>query len=157
MRRDVLQILRSNGFRAKPLPDLVPLKRIAILAGLGVYGKNSIVLSPKYGLWLRFEGVITDAELPIDRPLNKDLCGKCERCVKACPAKALKPYVLDSYRCLVGHGGGSLSKEKMAGLRKKYEPRLTPNTYVMCRMCQLVCPFTTAERRKNTISPRGSR
>lgn len=91
MRRDALQILRSRGFRANPVPDLVPLKRIAILAGLGVYGKNSIVLSQKYGLWLRFEGVVTDAELPLDRPLDKDLCGKCERCVRACPAKALKP------------------------------------------------------------------
>jgi epoxyqueuosine reductase QueG len=157
MRRDVLQILRNQGFRANPLPDLVPLKRIAILAGLGVYGKNSVVLSPKYGLWLRLEGVITDAELPIDKPLNKDLCGKCERCVKACPAKALKPYVLDSYRCLVGYGGGSLSKEKMSALRKRFEPRLTPNTYVMCRVCQMVCPFTTAERRKNTLSPQRSR
>lgn len=152
MRRDVLQILRDNGYRAIPLPALVPIKRIAILAGLGVYGKNSMVLSSRHGLWLRLEAVVTDAELPVDRPMDKDLCGSCTRCVKACPAKALKPYVLDPTKCLIDMSLMKNPPKTYDKLRERFEPQLTPNTHVMCTMCQKACPYTTKERRNNSIS-----
>jgi ferredoxin len=151
MRRDVLQILRENGYKAIPLPALVPIKRIAILAGFGAYGKNSMVLSPRHGLWLRLEAVVTDAGLPIDRPINRDLCGSCIRCVRACPAKALKPYILDPSRCLVDMSLMKNPPKQFDKLRHRFEPQLTPNTHVMCTMCQKACPYTTKERRSNSI------
>ena len=151
MRRDVLQILRENGYKAAPLPALVAIKRIAILAGIGVYGKNSMVLSPRHGLWLRFEAVVTNAELPVDRPINRDLCGSCTRCVRACPAKALKPYVLDQNRCLIDMSLMKNPPKDFEKVRHRFEPQLTPNTHVMCTMCQKVCPYTTKQRRSNSI------
>jgi len=151
MRRDVLQILREDGYKAAPVPGLVPLKRVAVLAGIGAYGKNSMIISPRHGPWLRFEGVITDAELPLDKPFTRDLCGKCNKCVRACPTKALKPYVVMPERCLVDVSLRRRPPPKLEKIRRRIEPQLTPRTHVMCTVCQRVCPHTSAERRRNQI------
>ena len=152
MRRDVLQILREEGYKAWPVPGLVPLKRAAILAGIGAYGKNSMILSPKHGLWLRFEAVVTDAELPVDRAFSKDLCGSCTRCMRACPTKAIKPYVLDANRCLVDVSLRVNPPKALEKIRGRHEYQLTPRTHVMCTVCQKACPHTTVDRRRNSFS-----
>jgi len=84
-----------------------------------------MVLSSRHGLWLRLEAVVTDAELPVDRPMDRDLCGSCTRCVKACPAKALKPYVLDPTKCLIDMSLMKNPPKKYDKLREKFEPQLT--------------------------------
>ena len=152
MRRDALQILREEGYKAMPIPALASMKRLAILAGIGAYGKNSMVLSPRHGLWLRLEGVVTDAELPLDRPFDRNLCGSCNKCVKACPTKALKPYVLDADRCLVDVSLRKNPPRNLEKIRRRVEHQITPRTHVMCTVCQRVCPYTSAERRKNRIT-----
>ena len=151
MRREVIQILRDNGFKAAPVHWLVPLKRLAILAGIGAYAKNSMILSPKHGLWLRFEAVVTDAKLPIDQPFSKDLCGRCTRCVRACPTKAIKPYVLTPERCLIDVSERDNPPRELEKIRRRIEVQITPNAHVMCTVCQKVCPYTTAERRRNQL------
>ena len=157
MRRDMLQMLREEGYKASPLPGLVPLKRVAVLAGLGAYGKNSMILSPKHGLWLRLEAVVTDAEMPIDKPFSRDLCRGCTRCMRACPTKAIKPYVLDADRCLVDVSLRMSPPPKLEKIRGKHELQLTPRTHVMCTVCQKACPYTTPERRRNSFSHRPGR
>ena len=157
MQEVVISMLEKEGYQAIKLPELVPHKRLASLAGFGSYGKNSMILSPKYGLWLRFYTVATDADIQKSKPFTKDLCGKCERCIKACPVKAIKPYVLDSFKCLVHQMELEDPPEEFWEYQKKYVPRLTPNTYRMCTVCQKVCPYTTSERRKNTISSASDR
>ncbi len=152
MRRDVLQILRESGYKAWPVPGLVPLKRVAVLAGLGAYGKNSMLLSPKHGLWLRLEAVVTDAELPVDKPFSRDLCGSCTRCVRACPTRAIKPYVLDPDRCLIDVSLRMRPPKALEKVRGRYELQLTPRTHVMCTICQKACRYTTADRRRNSFS-----
>lgn len=151
MRREVIQILRDSGYKASPAHWLVPLKRLAILAGLGAYAKNSMVLSPKHGLWLRLEAVVTDAELPIDKPFSKDLCGRCTRCIRACPTKAIKPYVLTPERCLIDVSERENPPRELEKIRRKVEIQITPNAHVMCTVCQKVCPYTSTERRKNQL------
>lgn len=151
MVRDAISLLRRNGFKASLLPDYVNLKRIAVLAGIGAFGKNSLIISPRHGPWLRFHALATDAELPLDKPFTRDLCGRCTRCVRACPVGALKPYVVDSERCLVG---ANLREPVPAELKRylpKYEPQITPRTHVMCTVCQLACPYTPPERRRNVV------
>ncbi|HJX04950.1 MAG TPA: 4Fe-4S double cluster binding domain-containing protein [Thermoplasmata archaeon] len=150
--RDMIDILKEEGYSGVIQPETVPRKRIAVAAGIGAYGKNSMILSEKYGLSLRLEIIVTDAPLVPDKPFKKDLCGDCVRCVKSCPAKAIvKPYVLDPLRCFVYLDEMGTKDEALRNVHEKFVRRLTPNTYVMCTICQMACPYTSAQRRKSVI------
>lgn len=149
--RDIILELRGFGYRAAYPSELSSHKRLAILAGIGAYGKNSLVISPKHGPWLRFGMVVTDAQLPIDKPFTKDLCGRCRRCVGACPAGALKPFQVDADRCIVGASIRTKVPPSMLPLIRQNEPRITPRSHVMCTKCQIVCPYTSPQRRRNVV------
>lgn len=158
IRREVAQKLRDLGYKAAyPYERTAPnsYKRVFRLAGIGAFGKNSLIISPRYGPWLRFGYLLTNAELEPDKPFSKDLCGDCERCLKACPVGALKPYVVDDEKCLVGLHILPRIPSKYRAALAKYEPQLTPMTHVMCTRCQIVCPYTSEQRRKNVIMCRG--
>jgi epoxyqueuosine reductase len=148
------RFLEKEGYRVVyPYAVSAPnsYKRVLRLAGIGAFGKNSLIITPKYGPWLRFGYFLTDAELEPDNPFEGDLCKSCNRCVEACPVGALKPYVVDPERCLVGvHTRAHVSK-RLKQVLDKYEPQLTPRTHVMCTRCQLVCPYTSALRRRNVV------
>lgn len=152
--RDLIEVLSDEGYKGVIPPESVPRKPIAVLAGIGAYGKNSMILTEEYGLSLRLEVVITDAPLKKDSPFEKDLCTDCDRCVRSCPTRALKPYVLDVDRCLVHITETGTSDTELRKIVDKQALWLTPNTIVMCTICQMVCPFTSAERRKNTVKRR---
>ena len=152
--RDLIRLLRGEGYRANCLSELASYKRLAILAGIGAYGKNSLVISPRHGPWLRLGAVATDAELPLDEPFARDLCGRCRRCVDACPAKALTAYVVDSNRCLVGASIRKVVPKRLKPLLSANEPQLTTRTHIMCTKCQQACRYTTLERRKSSYSGR---
>jgi ferredoxin len=155
IRRDVAQFLREEGYEAVfPYETSAPnsYKRVLSLAGIGSFGKNSLIISPKYGPWLRFSYLLTDAPLEPDEPFEEDLCGDCDLCVEACPVDALKPYVVDADRCLVNVHMRPRVPKAMRTALDEYEPQLTPATHVMCTRCQIVCPYTSARRRKNVIS-----
>jgi ferredoxin len=149
--RELIHLLRNEGHHAAFATNMIHHKSVASLAGLGSYGKNSLIISPKHGPWLRFGIVVTSAELPVDRPFEKDLCEGCNKCVKACPSGALEPYVVDPDRCLVGVGELDDPPREFRPLLKEHQLALTPMTHVMCTRCQMVCPYTPPERRKMVI------
>jgi epoxyqueuosine reductase len=94
--------LRGAGYLAEVLCDDNRLvdRAAAVRAGLGWWGKNTMVLAPRFGPWLLFGSVVTNALLEPDRPMGRD-CGSCEACLPACPTGALvAPGVLDARRCL---------------------------------------------------------
>jgi epoxyqueuosine reductase QueG len=64
-------------------------RHAALLAGLGTFGVNNTLLTPEYGPRVRFGSVLTAAVLPADPLFPEDLCTRCMRCVRACPAGAL--------------------------------------------------------------------
>ena len=83
----------------------------AAKSGLGFIGKNSMLISRTHGNWLFLAAVLTTLEFESDEPVRKDaggretepglLCGKCSRCMDACPTQALpKPGVVDARRCI---------------------------------------------------------
>ncbi len=93
--------IRKHGFRAKPLAASdrtdtkgikgdFPHKTAATRAGLGWIGKNCQLITRRFGPWIRLGTVFTDMKLPDGNPFNRDYCGRCVRCVYACPAGALK-------------------------------------------------------------------
>ena len=67
----------------------ISLKHAAEIAGLGVIGKNYLLLNPQYGSLLWLSAVLTDAELAPDEKVSPALCAGCNKCVEACPAGAL--------------------------------------------------------------------
>jgi epoxyqueuosine reductase QueG len=153
MQKEVIHALKEAGFKAIALPELVTHKRAALLAGIGAYGKNSMIINPKYGLTLRFYGVITNARLRLSKPSQEDLCQDCERCVLACPTKVLRPYVMtDPRKCLVDMRESKSANKKYRKMIERHEPMLTPNSWKMCTVCQMVCPFTPKDRKLGRIS-----
>lgn len=92
--------LRSRGFRSLALAasartDPVrikgdfPHKTAATRAGLGWIGRHCQLITRRFGSWVRLGTVFTDMAQPCGPPLEKDFCGRCMRCVEACPADAL--------------------------------------------------------------------
>lgn len=95
-------LLTNAGYRAEVLADDNRLvdRAAAVRAGVGWWGKNTMVLRPKDGPWVLLGSVVTDAVLPVDEPMERG-CGTCTACLPACPTGALvAPGVLDARRCI---------------------------------------------------------
>ena len=91
----------SRGFRARALAasertDKVnikgefPHKTAATRAGLGWIGRHCQLITRRFGSWIRLGTVFTDMVLAFGKPIERSFCGRCMRCVEACPAKALQ-------------------------------------------------------------------
>src|SRR5680860_1212019 len=108
-------------------------KPIARRSGVGWYGKNGIIITERFGSWVVLGEIITELELGIDEPLQRD-CSDCTICIDSCPTKAMvSPYVIDRTKCLQ-----FISERPMnvpLTFREKWEDRLYG-----CTTCQEVCP-----------------
>jgi epoxyqueuosine reductase len=67
-----------------------PHKTAATRAGLGWVGRHCQVITRPFGSWVRLGTVFTDLALPCGPPVERHYCGRCRRCVEACPAGALQ-------------------------------------------------------------------
>ncbi len=108
-------LLVTAGHRAEILIDDNRLvdRAAAVRAGVGWWGKSTMVLAPGAGPWLVLGSIVTDAELATTAPMVRD-CGTCVACLPACPTGALvEPGVLDATRCLAywAQTGGSIPLE----------------------------------------------
>ena len=100
--QEAAAVLRDAGHRAEILVDDSRLvdRAAAVRAGVGWWGKNTMVLAPGHGPWLLLGSIVTDAELRASEPMVRD-CGTCDACLPACPTGALvAPGILDARRCL---------------------------------------------------------
>lgn len=80
----------------EPRPDsraLMPHKTIATLSGLGWIGKNSLLITERYGSAVRISSVLTDAPLAVSNAKYRCLCGPCRVCGEACPGHAIRGRV----------------------------------------------------------------
>jgi len=69
-------------------------------AGVGFYGKNTLLITRRFGSWVVLGTLVTDVEIEASDPLDAG-CGSCRLCIDACPTGALdEPGTLDSTRCL---------------------------------------------------------
>ena len=72
----------------------------AKLSGLGWIGKNSLLINKKMGSYFFIAEIISDLDLEYDSPIS-DMCGKCTRCIDACPTDAItKAQVIDAQKCI---------------------------------------------------------
>lgn len=136
----VKSFLEKRSFKVASAQGL-SYKRLAQLAGFGCYGKNTLIINPVYGPWIRLAAVLTDTELVADEPFKRNLCEDCEECIKACPVKALTPYNIDVGKCLVGVRLLNKEKAEVDEMFRLYEPAFTENAHLMCMECQKACRY----------------
>ncbi|MCS6244558.1 MAG: tRNA epoxyqueuosine(34) reductase QueG [Opitutus sp.] len=118
----------------------------AAKSGLGFIGKNGMLISRRHGNWLFLAAVLTTLEFEPDEPVRKEaagrelepglLCGKCTRCMDACPTQALPaPGVVDARRCVsyqTIENKGIIPRELRVGIGQRIYG---------CDTCLEVCPW----------------
>ena len=144
----IVDYLRRKGFESL-LSLNIPLKTAAVRCGLGCQGKNTLLITPDYGPRVRLVSVLTTAELEIDEPYKEDLCRDCEKCVVACPTRALEPYKIKINRCITYAAEKPYASdvpEDVRKLERKLIVRPTPNSYIECTTCIDACPIGKLQR-----------
>jgi len=94
--------LRKFGGTQKSYVDTGPIleRDHAAFSGVGWHGKSTMLINERLGTWFFLAEILTTLELPSDPPA-RDRCGKCERCIRACPTGAITaPHRLDARRCI---------------------------------------------------------
>ena len=132
-----IKVLIPNA-NLKYFCDASPMmeKRLAQKAGLGWQGKNSILITKKYGSFVFLATMITDIELVFDKP-ETDQCKTCDRCVNECPTGAIVDnYKINVEKCISYWTTIFRGTEIPIELKSKF------NGWVYgCDACQDVCPY----------------
>jgi epoxyqueuosine reductase len=120
----------------------------AARSGLGFRGKNAMLISRAHGNWLFLACILTRTDIEPDKPLRPEttrhvneepvglLCGKCTRCLDACPTQAFpQPGMVDARRCI-----SYQTIENKGIIPRELRPGIGPRIYG-CDVCLEVCPW----------------
>ena len=142
---------RVHGLKAQPLPYQVErggvfLKDAAVLAGLGVIGKNNLLLHPEWGPRIRLRCMLVEGNLTPTGPVGGfEPCKACDAsCLKACPREAFASGTYQRQRCMAQMAADEADPVDTRGnARRKIR---------YCRACELACPvgirrLSAADRR----------
>ena len=119
---------------------------LAQRAGLGFAGKHTNLISRSLGNWFLLSEILTLAEIEPDAP-EKNRCGKCERCIHACPTGAITaPFTLDARRCI-----SYLTIELKGSIPTELRP-LIGNRIFGCDDCLAACPWNRFARQGSMLA-----
>ncbi|MGQ0561318.1 MAG: tRNA epoxyqueuosine(34) reductase QueG, partial [Gemmatimonadota bacterium] len=135
-------------------------RELARRAGLGWYGRNTMLINPKRGSYFFIGTLLLDLELDYDEPFVDEFCGTCSACVAACPTGALLGRdangapVMAATRCI-----SYLTIEQRGPIPRELRP-LIGNRIFGCDICQEVCPWNSEKfvqiTREKDFAPRSS-
>ena len=109
---------------------------LARKAGLGWFGKNTMLVNPQIGSFFFIGALFIDLELETDAPFEAERCGTCTRCIEACPTDAIvDERVLDATRCI-----SYLTIESRSEIPAEFHHAIGESLYG-CDICQDVCPW----------------
>jgi len=133
---------RGLGFQAKGYVDYGPLWEgpLAVQAGLGWMGKNTLVLREGFGSYQLLAVLLIDRPVPETEP-PPPRCGSCQRCWRACPTGALDALGLDANRCI-----SYWTIETRAPIPMEHWEAFGPWLFG-CDDCQIACPWNRFAKR----------
>jgi len=132
----------AGTFRYRVFTDSAPVMEVELArkAGIGWRGKHTLLLAREAGSYFFLGEIYTDLPLPPDAPAGEH-CGTCERCLEACPTRAIvAPYRLDARRCI-----SYLTIELKGAIPADLRP-LVGNRVYGCDDCQVHCPWNAFAR-----------
>jgi epoxyqueuosine reductase len=130
--------IAGHSFNFRIFSDSAPLleRDIAHSAGLGWIGRNGMLISPDCGSYFLLAEMITDLDLQPTPAFPRDHCGKCRRCLQACPTGCIREnHTLDAGRCIA-----YLTIENKGVIPDELRPAVGSRVFG-CDICQQVCPW----------------
>lgn len=111
---DTYELIHAEAVApGKPAPDvIIDFGKAAKACGLGEMGRSGKIVNKKYGPFMRYCFIITDAPLQCDEPLTETICDGCGACAEACPGHAIGE-TLDTWQCSVYYKGAHKSNPFM--------------------------------------------
>jgi len=143
----VTQYIQTKGFKALGIPASQIVENaktpkghishiaIALAAGLGWVGKNSLLITPQYGPRIRLVSVLTDLALTCGKPMESQ-CKECLECVNACPAGAIREREIKDFP---PERESFLDFHKCIGKLREFS-RLPYIRNLICGICIRACP-----------------
>jgi len=118
-------------FEFEPFVDNSPIPEVYVsaLSGLGVVGKNGLLITEKYGSWVFLGTIVTNLEIEMTETEIKSCIG-CNKCLSVCPSGLEKATCLSH----ITQKKGELSEFESDLMKKN-------NTAWGCDICQEVCPM----------------
>lgn len=123
-------LLEREGYWAEPAPyePGLYLKEVGVLTGLGVIGKNNLLITEEYGPRVRLRALNTSAPLKPDSIIvGRDYCRRCGICVDSCPANAF--------------GAGKYDREACLSYCQANLKEVSQYSVLWCMQCSNVCPI----------------
>ena len=137
MLTQMLDALRAAcpGLGGRAFTDTAPLaeKQLAVEAGLGWIGRQSLLVTPRFGSYVLLgELILTEAADRYDAPFAGSRCGTCRRCVDNCPTGAVTAdRTIDTRRCISCHT-----------IEREPAEEIDLHGWIFgCDCCQSCCPW----------------
>lgn len=135
--RALSQKLETAGGEQRYFVDGGPVleRDWAAVSGVTWHGKSTMGIHPRMGTWFFLSVILTTLEFEPDSALP-DRCGRCTRCIDACPTGAIgKPYSLDARRCI-----SFLTIENKGAIPEEFREAMGDRIFG-CDDCLDACPW----------------
>ena len=145
---ELCRLFQKNNIKAVLVPADVPyiswdpakmhgngilsLKHAAVLAGLGIMGKNTIFMNETFGNMVYIGAVLIDEEIEPDTVAEDFKCPEnCRRCLDACPQHAMD---------------GTTVNQRLCREKSFFQTGRGWDLY-NCSECRKVCPFRIGRKK----------